>query len=128
MSDVTDGTPAGESDGTPAGGPDGTPGAGADARPDGVPPGPGGVPPGPGGEGTAAGHEEAAYEPAAPAPLGVERVPTGRPAVDALLERLVDADHLPADGHLEVYEDVHRGLRSELTSLDADRPGPVPGP
>ncbi|MFD7326677.1 hypothetical protein ACFV9D_37290 [Streptomyces sp. NPDC059875] len=70
--------------------------------------------------------EEAAYEPAAPAPLGVERAPTGRPAVDALLERLADADHLPADGHLEVYEDVHRGLRDELTSLDVVRPGPTP--
>ncbi|MEU9862289.1 hypothetical protein AB0D99_15615 [Streptomyces sp. NPDC047971] len=119
MSDVTDGTPAG-SGGTPAGGPEGTPGAAA-ARPD-------DARPGPGGEGTTPGGEAAAYEPAAPAPLGVERAPTGRPAVDALLERLVDADHLPADGHLEVYEDVHRGLRSELTSLDADRPGPAPGP
>ncbi|MEU6876539.1 hypothetical protein [Streptomyces sp. NPDC046712] len=70
--------------------------------------------------------EAEAYEPAAPAPLGVERTPTGRPAVDALLERLGDADHLAADGHLEVYEDVHRGLRDELTSLDAVRPGPTP--
>jgi hypothetical protein len=44
--------------------------------------------------------------------------------VDALLERLGDADHLPADGHLEVYEDVHRGLRDTLTALDAHpRPG-----
>ncbi|WP_374214551.1 hypothetical protein [Streptomyces sp. Je 1-79] len=72
--------------------------------------------------------EEGAFEPAAPAPLGVERLPTGRPAVDALLERLGDADSLAADGHLEVYEDVHRGLRAELTSLDAVRPGPAPGP
>lgn len=87
----------------------------------------------PTGQGEPAGRGEAsgtggewAFEPAAPAPLGVERVPTGRPAVDALLERLGDADHLPADGHLEVYEDVHRGLRDELTSLDAARPGPNP--
>ncbi|MFG2331787.1 hypothetical protein ACGFMM_19420 [Streptomyces sp. NPDC048604] len=73
-----------------------------------------GAPPGPG-------------EPVGPAPLGVERTPTGHAAVDALLERLADADHLPADGHLEVYEDVHRGLRDELTSLDAAaRPGPTP--
>ncbi|MFD9034486.1 hypothetical protein ACFVZW_25610 [Streptomyces sp. NPDC059567] len=114
MSDVTDGTPAAGSDGTPGAGTDGRPGL--DVRP------------GPDEQGTPAGDDEAAYEPAAPAPLGVERAPTGRPAVDALLERLVDADHLPADGHLEVYEDVHRGLRSELTSLDADRPGPTPGP
>lgn len=71
--------------------------------------------------------EDGGFEPVAPAPLGVERVPTGRPAVDVLLERLSDADHLAADGHLDVYEDVHRGLRSELTSLDAVRPGPTPG-
>lgn len=69
---------------------------------------------------------DAGLEPAAPAPLGVERPPTGHPAVDALLGRLADADHLPADGHLEVYEDVHRGLRHELTALDTARPGPTP--
>ncbi|TLQ46766.1 hypothetical protein [Streptomyces marianii] len=62
---------------------------------------------------------EEPYDPAAPAPLGVERVPTGHAGVDAHLERLADADHLPADGHLEVYEDVHQGLRSALTALDA---------
>ncbi|UUN26096.1 hypothetical protein [Streptomyces sp. FIT100] len=66
-----------------------------------------------------------AYDPAAPAPLGVERTPTGNADVDARLERLADADHLPADGHLEVYEDVHRGLRDTLTALDA-RPQPSP--
>ncbi|MGI5399920.1 hypothetical protein ACQEVG_10800 [Streptomyces sp. CA-135486] len=66
-----------------------------------------------------------AYEPAAPAPIGVPRVPTGNADVDARLERLADADHLPADGHLEVYEDVHRGLRDALTALDA-RPAPAP--
>ncbi|MFJ5553035.1 hypothetical protein [Streptomyces sp. NPDC093225] len=64
-------------------------------------------------------------EPAVPAPLGLPRTPTGRPEVDALLERLADADHLPADGHVEVYEDVHRGLRDALTALDAR---PAPGP
>ncbi|MDI9883266.1 hypothetical protein QMZ92_02325 [Streptomyces sp. HNM0645] len=62
---------------------------------------------------------EEPYDPGAPAPLGVERVPTGHAGVDAHLERLADADHLPADGHLEVYEDVHRGLRDTLTALDA---------
>ncbi|GGT75149.1 MULTISPECIES: hypothetical protein [Streptomyces] len=70
--------------------------------------------------------QDAAFEPAAPAPLGVPLTPTGHPGVDALLGRLADADHLAADGHLEVYEDVHRGLRSELTSLDTVRPGPTP--
>ncbi|MFE2295768.1 hypothetical protein [Streptomyces sp. NPDC059452] len=71
------------------------------------------------------------FEPAEPAPLGVERTPTGRAEVDALLERLADADHLPADGHTEVYEDVHRGLKDALTSLDARpaaAPTPAPGP
>ncbi|MER7665983.1 MULTISPECIES: hypothetical protein [unclassified Streptomyces] len=82
-----------------------------------------------------AGHEQehesgqdagpSAYEPAAPSPLGVQRVPTGNAEVDARLERLGDADHLAADGHLAVYEDVHRGLRDALTALDA-RPAPAP--
>ncbi|MFE2748112.1 hypothetical protein ACFXKX_27890 [Streptomyces scopuliridis] len=64
-----------------------------------------------------------AHDPAAPRPLGLERTPTGDAEVDALLTRLADADHLPADGHVEVYEDVHRGLRDALTALDA-RPAP----
>ncbi|PWI06040.1 hypothetical protein DIZ27_35735 [Streptomyces sp. NWU339] len=63
------------------------------------------------------------YAPAAPAPLDVPRTPTGNAEVDARLERLADADHLTTDGHVEVYEDVHRGLRDALTALDA-RPGP----
>ncbi|MFD7061106.1 hypothetical protein [Streptomyces sp. NPDC059906] len=62
-------------------------------------------------------------EPAAPAPLDVPRDPTGNAEVDARLARLADADHLATDGHVEVYEDVHRGLRDALTALDA-RPGP----
>ncbi|QFZ79039.1 hypothetical protein GFH48_31305 [Streptomyces fagopyri] len=70
---------------------------------------------------------EPAYDPAAPAPLDVERVPTGSAEVDAQLDRLGDADHLATDGHLEVYEDVHRGLRDALTALDA-RPGPPAPP
>ncbi|MFD0026406.1 hypothetical protein [Streptomyces sp. NPDC058382] len=61
----------------------------------------------------------AAHEPAVPEPLGVVRTATGNAEVDARLERLADADHLPADGHIEVYEDVHRGLRDALTALDA---------
>jgi len=66
---------------------------------------------------------EPAYDPAAPAPLNVPRTPTGNADVDAQLDRLADADHLATDGHVEVYEDVHRGLRDALTALDA-RPGP----
>ncbi|MFF3214103.1 hypothetical protein ACFYYB_25920 [Streptomyces sp. NPDC002886] len=57
--------------------------------------------------------------PAGPAALGLVRTPTGHAGADAALERLADVDHLPADGHVEVYEDVHRGLRSALTALDA---------
>ncbi|MFG3662423.1 hypothetical protein [Streptomyces sp. NPDC047706] len=67
------------------------------------------------------------HDPAAPAPLGVPRIPTGNAEVDGLLERLADADHLATDGHVEVYEDVHRGLRDALTALDA-RPGPPAPP
>ncbi|MEU5776214.1 hypothetical protein [Streptomyces venezuelae] len=67
--------------------------------------------------------DDPSYDPAAPAPLGVERTPTGNAEVDACLARLGDADHLATDGHTEVYEDVHRGLREALTALDA-RPGP----
>ncbi|NEB78629.1 hypothetical protein G3I40_25860 [Streptomyces sp. SID14478] len=67
--------------------------------------------------------EEPSYEPAAPAPLGIERTPTGNADVDAQLGRLGDVDHLAADGHVEVYEDVHQGLRAALTALDA-RPRP----
>ncbi|WP_447036554.1 hypothetical protein [Streptomyces sp. DSM 118878] len=70
--------------------------------------------------------DEPSYDPAGPAPLGVERAPTGDADVDAHLARLGDADHLATDGHIEVYEDVHRGLRSALTALDA-RPG-LPAP
>ncbi|MGW0878919.1 hypothetical protein [Streptomyces sp. NPDC002671] len=70
---------------------------------------------------------EPAYDPAAPAPLHVPRTPTGNAEVDAQLDRLGDADHLATDGHVEVYEDVHRGLRDALTALDA-RPGPPAPP
>ncbi|MEU6221886.1 hypothetical protein ABZ845_30965 [Streptomyces sp. NPDC047022] len=66
-------------------------------------------------------------DPAAPSPLYVPRTPTGNADVDAQLERLADADHLATDGHMEVYEDVHGGLRDALTALDA-RPGPPAPP
>ncbi|MEV2217895.1 hypothetical protein AB0H86_41795 [Streptomyces sp. NPDC050997] len=74
------------------------------------------------------GQAEPDHDPAAPTPLDVPRTPTGNAEVDALLARLGDTDHLATDGHAEVYEDVHRGLRDALTALDA-RPGPpVPPP
>lgn len=81
--------------------------------------------------GDAAGPEEAAgpdHDPAAPAPLDVPRTPTGNAEVDARLERLGDADHLATDGHVEVYEDVHGGLRDTLTALDARQGPPAPSP
>ncbi|WP_081239853.1 hypothetical protein [Streptomyces viridosporus] len=64
--------------------------------------------------------------PAGPVPLNVPRTPTGNAEVDARLERLADADHLATDGHVEVYEDVHRGLRDALTALDAGPGSPAP--
>ncbi|MFF9071852.1 hypothetical protein ACF1BP_07805 [Streptomyces sp. NPDC014735] len=68
-------------------------------------------------------------EPGAPAPLGIARTSTGDAGVDAWLERLADADHLPAEGHVQVYEDVHEGLRSTLTALDTGPArAPVPAP
>lgn len=79
--------------------------------------------PDPPGEGAAA--DAPSSRPAGP--LGVARTPTGRSEVDCLLERLADADHLPAAGHTEVYEDVHRGLKDALIALDA-RPVAAPGP
>ncbi|MFJ5520052.1 hypothetical protein ACIQB4_23740 [Streptomyces griseoluteus] len=67
-------------------------------------------------------------DPAAPAPLAVPRTPTGDAGIDARLARLAATDHLPTEGHLGVYEDVHRGLRDALDALDArpDHPAPAP--
>ncbi|MGC3000918.1 hypothetical protein ACPF8X_21785 [Streptomyces sp. G35A] len=72
--------------------------------------------------------ETASADPAGPAPLHVPRTPTGNAEVDAHLERLADADHLTTDGHMEVYEDVHRGLRDALTALDQRGPSGHPLP
>ncbi|MFB7292494.1 hypothetical protein [Actinacidiphila glaucinigra] len=57
---------------------------------------------------------------AGPRPLGVVLDATGNTEVDAVLVRLQDADLLPTEDHVEVYEDVHRGLRDTLTRLDDD--------
>lgn len=70
---------------------------------------------------------EPGYDPAAPTPLDLARTATGHPEVDGALDRLGDVDHLATPGHVEVYEDVHRGLRDALTALDA-RPGPPAPP
>ncbi|MCT2588981.1 hypothetical protein LHJ74_03355 [Streptomyces sp. N2-109] len=70
--------------------------------------------------GTGAGTE------AGPSPLGLGIEPTGHEPVDAQLRRLEDADHLAVSGHLEVYEDVHRGLRDTLTALDQPAAPAVP--
>ncbi|MFF0629074.1 hypothetical protein [Streptomyces sp. NPDC004296] len=67
-------------------------------------------------------------EPAGPRPLGVVVTPTGRAEVDAGLQRLAEADHLPVSGHLDMYEDVHRGLRDVLASLDQHPGPPAPSP
>lgn len=60
---------------------------------------------------------------AGPRPLGLVTQPTGHAEVDDRLRRLADVDHLAVFGHLDVYEDVHRGLRSTLTALDQHDPG-----
>ncbi|WTR13713.1 hypothetical protein OG565_04975 [Streptomyces sp. NBC_00138] len=54
-------------------------------------------------------------------PLGVTVSPTGNADVDAAVVRLTDADALPTEAHIEVYEDVHAGLRDALTALDENR-------
>ncbi|MDT0445652.1 hypothetical protein [Streptomyces johnsoniae] len=59
-----------------------------------------------------------------PRPLGIAVERTGNAEVDARLARLADADGLGVGGHVEVYEDVHRGLRETLAALD--RPSVTP--
>ncbi|SFD67823.1 hypothetical protein [Streptomyces aidingensis] len=125
--------------------PPAVPAATADTAPDGPPetapetapenndvPGTPGVPDGGDGEagagdGDGDGDEEGERADA-PRPLGITVRPTGHRGVDARLARLAAADDLAVPAHLEVYEDVHRGLRETLTALDEpQQPGP-PGP
>jgi hypothetical protein len=58
---------------------------------------------------------------ARPQPVGVTVGATGNAEVDAAVERLGDADELPTQAHIEVYEDVHQGLRDALAALDENR-------
>ncbi|MFD0400378.1 hypothetical protein ACFV84_15965 [Kitasatospora sp. NPDC059811] len=53
-------------------------------------------------------------------PLGVEQTPTGHPVVDAGLARLEALDGVPAEAHVEVYEDVHQRLADTLAALDQE--------
>lgn len=102
-----------------------------------VPPGPEREPreagAGPAAEGARPGEPDGPEQPEqpeddGPRPLGLRVAETGHAPVDSQLRRLEDADHLAVSGHLEVYEDVHRGLRDTLTALDRPAPGPpVPG-
>ena len=44
--------------------------------------------------------------------------PTGEPAVDAALDRLVELDPDDVHQHAAVFDDVHRTLRATLTDLE----------
>lgn len=86
-----------------------------------APPEPYAAPGAPDSAGAPAVPEEPAPVSAQPQPLGVVVAATGNAEVDAVVERLGDADALPTQAHIEVYEDVHHGLRDALTALDENR-------
>ena len=49
---------------------------------------------------------------------------TGRPDVDAVLDRLADLDGVPPSDHVDVYEDVHRRLHETLVAAaEGSEPG-----
>lgn len=55
--------------------------------------------------------------------------PTGEERVDAVLGRLTELAGLPVTDHVEIFEEVHRGLQEALTSVDQQTPVPrPPGP
>jgi hypothetical protein len=47
--------------------------------------------------------------------------PTGRPDVDAVLDRLSDLEGLPPSDHIDIYEDAHRRLHETLLAAGEDR-------
>ncbi|MFA1537561.1 hypothetical protein [Actinomadura monticuli] len=52
--------------------------------------------------------------------------PTGDPRVDAAVARLAELGGRPVSEHVELYEDVHRGLQELLASAGQDEPSPPP--
>ena len=47
-----------------------------------------------------------------------DRATTGVPAADEAAERLAALEQAPLEGHVEIYEDVHRRLQEGLADLD----------
>jgi hypothetical protein len=43
---------------------------------------------------------------------------SGAPATEAARTRLAELDETPLEGHVEVFEDVHRRLQEGLADLD----------
>jgi len=70
--------------------------------------------------GTGTGFQESASTGGA-AVRSVQTAPTGNDGVDSHIERLGAVGALPTRSHIDVYEDVHRGLRDALTALDDNR-------
>jgi hypothetical protein len=54
--------------------------------------------------------------------------PTGDERVDEELARLGELAGLPVARHVEVFEDVHRGLQDVLTGIDQENPAPTGPP
>ncbi len=51
--------------------------------------------------------------------------PTGRPDVDAILDRLHELEGLPPSQHVDFYEDAHRRLHEALLAAGEAREHPV---
>ena len=47
--------------------------------------------------------------------------PTGRPDVDAVLDRLTELEGLPPSEHIDIYEDAHRRLHETLLAAGEGR-------